>query len=453
MKKISLFLMLVLLLTALCACEPKPAAAYFDGTPIEEFTIVYDADSDYAERAAEYIESEILSRTGHKLSVVSDNEVASAHEIVVGDCERAISESLDESTEGVEFAMVSDGAHIAMEAEAFVIAAAAYYFVDSYVSDGDFDVEIPKTAEVHLPIVREAKNFILLIGDGMGVYQTKLFDHLENEAEYSDGENVFYASLLPYFGYSRTDSLDGTTDSAAGGTALSSGYKTHNGYIGRDKDGNDLLSLTELAASLGMGTAVMSTENEKGATPASFSAHAADRDEGSQILADQIELTKQYGTIINCGYDYYTDRYMSMIENEITDTLAKIDRGEGFFLMYEEAHIDKHSHNNDINKTFLALIRFNQAIARFMEYAFYHPETMVVITADHETGDLRPEEDGALAYHSEDHSSANVPVFAYGKGAECFDGVTAENVQIAMTFAKLMGKNDFGDRASYAPLN
>lgn len=453
MKKILLCLILMLVLSVLCACEEKAAEAFFDGTAIEEYTIVYDAQSDYAERAAQYVQQQILSRTGHKLPVASDAEAASAHEIVLGDCERAISKALDADTEGVEFAMLSDGTHIAMEAEAFVIAAAAYYFVDSYVAQGDFSVDLPKTAEVHLPIAKEVKNFILLIGDGMGVYQTKLFDYLENDAEYSDGENFFYASLLPYLGYSRTDSLDGTTDSAAGGTALSSGYKTHNGYVGRDKDGRDLLSLTELAGSLGMGTAVMSTENEKGATPASFSAHADDRGDDADIRKSQTELVKQYGTLIHCGYDYYTERYMKMIEEEIADTLAKIDRGEGFFLMYEEAHIDKHSHNNDIQKTFLALIRFNQAIARFMEYAFYHPETAVVITADHETGDLRPEEDGTLAYHDDDHSSADVPVFAYGEGTECLNGVTVENVQIAMTIAKWMGKDDFGDRASYAPLN
>ena len=120
---------------------------------------------------------------------------------------------------------------------------------------------------------------------------------------------------------------------------------------------------------------------------------------------------------------------------------------KGFFLMYEEAYIDKHCHNNDADNTFLTLMRFNQAIGRFMEYAFYNPDTMVIITADHETGGLAIN-DGVCTYSSEDHTSADVKIFAYGVGTEVFDGVTVENTQIAKTIAAFMGADSFGDPAT-----
>jgi alkaline phosphatase len=292
--------------------------------------------------------------------------------------------------------------------------------------------------------MKEAKNYIILIGDGMGVNQTKIYDYLEDTSEYSDGESFFYGYLFPYQGYSRTRSLSGVTDSAAGGTALSTGYKTYNEYVGLDKDGNPVKSLTELAAEMGKATAVMSTENKTGATPSSFSAHAFDRDDSSGILETQAQLVEKHGTVIDCGYDYYTARYMKTIEKHVTDTLAKVSADEdGFFLMYEEAHIDKHCHDNDLEQTYLALIRFNQIIARFMEYAFYHPETVVVITADHETGGLH-DVGGELAYETGDHSAADVPVFAWGIGAEFFANKTVENVEIAKFFAGAMGDGSFG---------
>jgi alkaline phosphatase len=163
----------------------------------------------------------------------------------------------------------------------------------------------------------------------------------------------------------------------------------------------------------------------------------------------QAELTKQYGTVIDCGFDYYNQRYMKVIENHVTDTLGKISGDEdGFFLMYEEAHIDKKSSKNDIEGTFLALIRFNQVIARFMEFAFYHPETAVIITADHETGGLHPDEDGSLSFVDSEHTAANVPVFAWGVGMDFFNSKTVENIDIPKRLASLWGVEDFGDRSN-----
>ncbi|MBO7150744.1 MAG: alkaline phosphatase, partial [Clostridia bacterium] len=384
--------------------------------------------------------------TGHTLAIVDDENASAARQIIVGETSCELSEELDEVLEGVEFSMLAKDGSVALEANYFAIAAAAYYFVDTYVKGED--VEIEDGTVVREPITKEAKNFILLIGDGMGVNQTLLFNYLPDTTDYSDGEKAFYGYMLPYQGFSRTNSFSGITDSAAGGTALSTGYKTLNGYVGLDKDGREIKSLTELAAELGKATAVMSTESDTGATPASFSAHADSRNNNKEILDDQTALTERLGTIIECrGYTQYAARYLKSNENRIVQTLDTLNQdNDGFFVMYEEAHIDKHSHNNDMESTFLALLSFNQAIARFMEFAFYNPETMVIITADHETGMLLENGDGTLSYNSEDHSSADVPVFAWGEGTAHFDGQTLENIEIAHFFAAQMGVNDFGDQ-------
>lgn len=425
-----------------------------NGTKLSEFVIVYDEDGlDYNKRAAEYIRDRAKNLHGINLSIVDDDDAKNAHEIVVGETKRDISKKLDKEHTGVEFSLYFSDEGVALEGDYFVIAAAAYYFMETYVHTGyEYNVATD-VIHTHQPIQKEAKNFIMLIGDGMGVYQTKLFDYMENDVEYGDGEDLFYGYMLPYQGTSRTKSLSGVTDSAAGGTALACGQKTYNEYVGLDQNQNSIKSLTELASEMGMAGAVMSTENKTGATPAAFSSHAYDRDSTAEILASQTTNALKYGIVIDCGYDYYTAKQMANIEKHIEDTLGKVSADEdGFFLMYEEAYTDKHCHNNNMEKTFQALVRFNQAIARFMEFAFYNPDTFVLITADHETGMLLPGEDGKLHYNHDDHTDADVLIFAYGKGAELFDGVNVENIQIAHTIAALMGEDNFGDQSEYKSL-
>ena len=295
-----------------------------------------------------------------------------------------------------------------------------------------------------------------MIGDGMGVYQTLLYDKMDvatsGSKAYSDGEDIFYGYLFPTYGLVRTNSLSGVTDSAAGGTALATGYKTFNDYIGKDKDLNDVQSLTELAASLGKSTAVMSTEKSTGATPATFSSHVAARGSADDILQDQKELSESIGTIIDCGYDYYDVEGVKKIENKVSRTLnSLLDNPNGFFFMYEEAYIDKHCHNNNAQGAFDALVRFNQVIGVVMEYAFYNPGTCVMITADHETGALLPDAEGGYSYNniSGNHSAHYVPIFTYGLGSERFNKTVTENIEIPKEIARLWGVVNFGQDSDY----
>ena len=436
---------------------PPQAEPILCGDALSSYVIVYDEEaSDYTVRAAEYIQSQIFARTGIELPILSigTDDAQHAHEIVVGETARSISKALDATTEGLEFAFLADEDHVAMEGDYFIIAAAAYYFVEAYIPNASFETEVPKTVSVCTPIVEESKNFILLIGDGMGPNQTLLFDAYRNNpiADYGDGEDFFYGYLLPYIGQVKTNSLSGTTDSAASGTAISSGYKTVNKYIGKDGNQNDVPLITELAAGKGMATAVMSTEAQTGATPAAFSAHANSRYDSDVILATQADLVAKYGTIIDCGYNVYTEAQMGALRTAITRTLTALSEdADGFFMMYEEAYIDKHCHNNDADNAYLAMVRFNQAIALFMEYAFYNPDTMIIITADHETGGLQIADNGEFYYTSGSHTSANVPVFAYGAACEVFNGVTIENTQIPKTVAALFGVEIAGNNPVQHP--
>lgn len=463
------FLPLVLLsalVLLLCGCvAEQPAIATtepddvdelsrLNGIPLSRFTIVYStADHDYSERAARYIQTEIAERTGLQLPLAVDSEKpASNYEIVVGETSREISGRLTAPEGCTQFSILAEDTNIALEGEYFVIAAAAYYFIETYIPADDYSAKIPTGITVCDPIVDEVENLIVMIGDGMGVNTTKLFDVNENNIAYGDGEDIFYGYYLPYHGYSRTDSLSGVTDSAAGGTALACGIKTINYYVGQDQYHNPVQSLTELAGSLGKATAVMSTEERTGATPGAFSAHADDRYAKNQIITSQQELMDQYGTKIVCDYNHFKPKDVEEIRTTFDDMLHTLDDNEnGFFIMYEEAYTDKYGHQNNMVMAFHALVRFNQVIATAMEYAFYHPGTMVIITADHETGGLTASGD-TYVYTTEEHTGVDVPVFVYGMGCEVFNEKTVENVQIAQTLACFMGVYDFGDQTEWKPL-
>ena len=455
-SRISLLLIVVILISSLVvlsSCTRFMEQPTINGVKLSKYVIVYDEQGlDYNKRAAEYIQSTAHSRYGVDLKIVDDNVDKNANEIVVGETSRPISAALNVETEGVEFSILAREGSIALEGDYFVIAAAAYYFMETFALTDAQISSVPEVAEVHQPIVKEAKNYILLIGDGMGVYQTKIFEYMDYDSDFSDGEDMFFGYMLPYMGESRTESLSGVTDSAAGGTALACGRKTYNKYLGLDADKKPIKSLTELAYEFGMSAGVMSTETESGATPSSFVVHIEDRDKKSEIYQAHIESVAKYGTDVDCGYDYTAAR-LSVIEEHIEEMLDSLSANEkGFFLMYEEAYIDKRCHNNELDNLYDMVARFNQAIGRFMEFAFYNPDTFVLITADHETGELYPDENGNLAFHFDDHSAANVLVFAYGDGAELFDGVNIENIQIAHTIAAFMGDENFGDQSVYQSL-
>lgn len=327
-------------------------------------------------------------------------------------------------------------------------------------------VEIDRIDDIE--VVGSYKNVILLIGDGMG------FNHVAAGRAYLGVEKLFMESAAVASGeaatYSRT--IVGPTDSAAAATALATGQKTDNGMVAQYL-GKDLKSNTEYAMEVGKATGVIASEGVKGATPAGFSAHAFNRNSTDEITRDQMasgidlflggakDFYDDYASdIAASGYDYVTaasaldasadkiwGAFSDVATSDGTDaepTLAELSvfamnylaakSENGFFLMIEESHIDKRSHSNDMAGMLEHLIAYDNTIKAVVELAREMGDTLVIATADHETGGLRYNGESAAElsdgmFTKGSHSTANVPFFVYGDVGEVPSVI--DNTQIA----------------------
>ena len=312
------------------------------------------------------------------------------------------------------------------------------------------------------------KNIILFIGDGMGVAQ--LYAGMTVSAQ------PFNLEKFPYSGFSKTYSADNyITDSAAGGTALASGEKTNNGMIGVKPDSTAVSSIMEIAKKNGLATGVVSTSAITHATPASFVAHNSGRGNYEEIAEDF--LNGSVDVFIGGGEDHFRNRkdgvdltaklkelgfdvvftpddmkksgsvklaallakeHMPKVTEgregllgEMTlkaiETLRKNEKG--FVLMIEGSMIDWAAHENNLEYVAAEMIDLDQAIGTALNFASGDGNTLVVVTADHETGGMVLS-GGDISTHrveakfaGTDHSAVMVPVFSYGPGAERFSGI------------------------------
>lgn len=324
------------------------------------------------------------------------------------------------------------------------------------------------------------KNVILFIGDGMGENTLGV-----TEQRYDTDLTM---KTMPVHASGRTSSfMLPFTDSAAGGSALSCGIKVWFNSLGKlpflpfvNSDEYAPLNLTELAKLNGKSAGVVTTDKTSGATPSSFSAHVLSRDFEEKICADQLagDLDLLWGcdtesineenanangfTLIdtreemlavksgersiaqfnfsemkNCRHDGDTPSVKEMTESAI-DLLD--DNDNGFFLMVEGACIDKFSHDNDFDGATMNTVELDKAIAYALEYAEADGETLVVVTADHETGGIKYKEKTDEYYYTiTQHSMQNVPVFVSADDAGWENGKTYENRQTSVQIARVMG--------------
>lgn len=327
------------------------------------------------------------------------------------------------------------------------------------------------------------KNIIFLIGDGMGTAQIY--------AGYTAKKGVMNITSMPVSGFSVTRSAsDYITDSGAGGTALSTGVKTNNYSIGVDVDGKPLETILEKAEKKGLSTGLVSTSAITHATPASYIAHTNNRSKYADIAFDFLKT--DVDVFIGGGYNHFakradslnlidslkirgyvvarnlkdvdipsTKKLAALLADEHLPSIAK-GRGnmlpeatemalkmlkrnkKGFFIMIEGSQIDWGGHDNDAQYVINEVVDFDDAVGKALQFAKSNKETLVVVTADHETGgfgivagDLaKGEVQGAFL--SRDHTATMVPVFAYGPGAELFTGVN-DNTDIFKKCAELLG--------------
>lgn len=298
---------------------------------------------------------------------------------------------------------------------------------------------------------QEAKYVFYFIGDGMGVNQVQGTEYYLGELEGKTGISPLQFTQFPYSTVATTFSATNrVTDSAAAGTALATGHKTQNGAIGVLKDlQTPVNSVAVWAKNSGKRVGVATSVSVDHATPAAFYAHVAGRGSyynigkdlykagfdfyaGSDFLQptnkdnandeNLYDMAGKNGYVIARGYKDYLKKSkkadkMILFQSEVASkqdrsaipyaidrtksdlTLQDItrsavnfltkDASKGFFLMVEGGKIDWACHSNDAATVFQEVIDFDNAIKVAYEFYAQHPdETLIVITADHETGGI-----------------------------------------------------------------
>ena len=352
---------------------------------------------------------------------------------------------------------------------------------------------------------QKPKNVIYLIGDGMG------FGAVTSLLLAEEGQTGF--EMAPVIGLNETQSANNyVTDSPAGGTALATGTRTCNGFLGVGPDSLQLESILKKAQAMGKKTGIVVNTTLTEATPGAFYAGVTSRSMGYKIAEqfcqsgvdvaigaglsvfinrpDSVDLT---ATLIEKGYNVYLDwksvlntqseKFVGILEmsdvhrrNKSSNITAKAAEGDavclaaklaadagnldttrfseptvylqkattkaleqlsknapdGFFLMIESAIIDGYGHNNDSDGMVEEMKEFDGTLKALVQYVNEHPETLLVVTADHETGGTAVTYKNypvggtspvALSFSTKGHTGTVVPIFAYGAGAENFAGI------------------------------
>lgn len=338
------------------------------------------------------------------------------------------------------------------------------------------------------------KNVIFMIGDGMGFNAVTATEQYYQKQLYA---KTLALHTLPVQSSQSTYSESGAvTDSAAGGTALATGYKTTNGTIAMDSSATIPYQTTlELAAELGKRTGLIATKSITDATPAAFSAHVGTRAQEADIAGQQLQkfVDGDLDIVLGGGAAFYEDEqnsdlllkakengltytttweetqeatlplagllsegqldtYSSATPAQMTDLALNLlsENEEGFFLMIEGSQIDLGSHANNLDYMAHELYQFDDAVAVAMRFVAFHPDTILIITADHETGGLQlpenltPETIKDAYYTTGGHTGADVPVYALGYGTQQLAGVN-DNTDIAKFIAASMGEHSFGN--------
>lgn len=311
---------------------------------------------------------------------------------------------------------------------------------------------------------RTPKNIILMIGDGMGLAQICAAQTV-NQA--------LTMLQLKHIGLLKTQAKDQyTTDSAGAGSSIATGQLTCNRYISANQDGSINPSLTEILAPRQYACGIVTLGNIADATPAAFYGHTTERDQTDEItrwllkgnlsllngsgmsaLTDRKdginlkeELAKQY--VISTSVDEMntngdkeicvdermgkatTEESLPLLAEATHKAIQKLKNAgsKGFFLMIEGAKVDYAGHANFLPGSVLETLSFDQAVAEALRFADQNGETLVIVTADHETGGLTlidgnvDKKKITARYMTDDHTPIMVPVFAYGPGSSKFCG-------------------------------
>jgi alkaline phosphatase len=340
--------------------------------------------------------------------------------------------------------------------------------------------ETPETADT-------PKNIILMIGDGMGLAQVS--------AGLFSNRNSLHLERFPITGIMKTHASNKlVTDSGAGATAFACGCKTYNTAIGVNEKKEPCPTILEYAEKQGLATGLVASSSITHATPASFIAHVESRAD-MQLIAEYF-LKTDIDLFIGGGMRHFNQRIVDTRDlcaelkakgyevtsfkdrplQKISPDPAKpfvwfsadeepesVGKGrdylpvaagmapeflkkrsdKGFFLMIEGSQIDWACHNKDGQEAIKEMLDFDAAIGAVLEFAQRDGETLVVVTADHETGGMTIEHGSVMDsldvnFNSNNHTASLVPVFAFGPGAKRFGGVL-DNTDIFLRMQQLFG--------------
>ena len=321
-----------------------------------------------------------------------------------------------------------------------------------------------------------AKNVIVIIGDGMGP------DDITLAEEYAKGVYDFGLVLnkLKNHGLATTHSAsDEVTDSAASGTALATGVKTNNEMIGKDPEGNDLKNLAEYAREAGKKIGIITDEDISGATPSAFVVHNVSRDNRRELTSAMVKfkpdvlMSKDYNSVIPyldaeaqgifdgeyvVAKDFarfdaalatdsnnekpfwgFLNGYSTIASDNLAQctevALKRLQNENGFFLMIESAGTDKFGHGGNMQGKLNSVVTLDRTVAAVLKFMEKNPDTLLVITSDHETGGVQlpvtGEESLSDLLTLTEHTATAVRVFGVGKGTEYFSDKMVDNTDIA----------------------
>ena len=287
-------------------------------------------------------------------------------------------------------------------------------------------------------VAQEPKNVIMVVGDGMGPAYTTAYRYFADNKNTPLVELTVFDRMLVGMASTYPAQVSGyVTDSAAGATALATGVKSYNGAIAVDVDKKPVPTVLEWAKEHGLKTGVAVTSQINHATPAGYSAHNESRKNYNEIadsyFDDKVDNRFVLDVMLGGGWDYfirddrnlvaefegagyqYVDKIADLSSTDknkpllglfadqglnwsldmpakqrlqtLTQTAVKhLENDKGFFLLVEASQIDWAGHSNDVGAAMTEMRDLADTMTWLEQYVSEHPDTLVVLTADHSTG-------------------------------------------------------------------